>query len=184
MFDTKPYEVKFDAVIAHFSEELKKIRTGRAHPGQLDGVKVEVYGTSMPLNQVSNITAPEAQMLLVTPFDPSNIQTICAAIRADQSLGFNPSDDGRIIRVPVPPLTEDRRKILVKQTSEKVEEAKIALRNIRQDALKEVKRKKESKELSEDDVKRVEKIIDGQISNYNSKIEEVFSAKEKEILTI
>ncbi len=184
MFDTKPYEVKFEAVAAHFAEELKKVRTGRAHPGQLDGVKVEVYGTLMPLNQVANITAPEAQLLQITPFDPGNISAISAAIRADQGLGFNPSDDGRVVRVPVPALTEERRKQLVKQASEKVEDAKIALRNVRQDAQKEVKRKKEAKELSEDDVKRIEKIIDASIAGYNVKIDETFRAKEKDILTI
>lgn len=184
MFDTKPYEDRFELAIAHFSEELKKVRTGRAHPSQLESVKVEVYGSLMPLNQVANITAPEAQMLQVTPFDPSNIQAICAAIRDNQSLGFNPSDDGRIIRVPVPALTEERRKQLVKQTSEKVEEAKIALRNIRQDALKEAKRKKDAKELSEDDVKRVEKAIDGFMAVNTAKVEEIFKTKEKEILTI
>ena len=184
MFDTKPYEQKFELAIAHYEEELKKVRTGRAHPGQLEGIRVEVYGSLMPLNQVANITAPEAQLLQVPPFDPGNIQAIAAAIRSDQSLGFNPSDDGRIIRVPVPALTEDRRKMLVKQASEKVEEARIALRNIRQDALKEAKRMKEAKELSEDDVKRVEKGIDDDVSTYNSKIDEIFRAKEKDILTI
>lgn len=102
----------------------------------------------------------------------------------DQSMGFNPSDDGRIIRVPVPALTEDRRKLLVKQASEKVEETRIALRNIRQDALKEAKRRKEAKELSEDDVKRIEKGIDDDMSKYNLKIDEIFRAKEKDILTI
>ncbi len=184
MFDTKPYEEKFELALVHFEDELKKVRTGRAHPGQLDGIKVEVYGSMMPLNQISNITAPEAQLLQITPFDPSNIQAISAAIRNDQSLGFNPSDDGRLIRVPVPALTEDRRKMLVKQASEKVEETRIALRNIRQDALKEAKRKKEAKELSEDDVKRVEKGIDDDMATYNAKIDEVFKLKEKDILTI
>ncbi len=184
MFDTKPYEEKFELAIAHFEDELKKVRTGRAHPGQLDGIKVTVYGVQMPLNQAANITAPEAQMLQVTPFDPSNMQAISAAIRADQSLGFNPSDDGHIIRVPVPALTEDRRKMLVKQASEKVEETRIALRNIRQDALKEAKRRKEAKELSEDDVKRIEKGIDDDISSYNIKIDEIFRLKEKDILTV
>ena len=184
MFDTKPYEEKFELVIAHFEDEIKKIRTGRAHPSQLDGIRVEVYGAQVPLNQAANITAPEAQMLQVTPFDPSNIQKISAAIRADQSLGFNPSDDGRVIRVPVPSLTEERRKLLVKQVGEKVEEARIAIRNLRQDALKEAKRKKEAKELSEDDVKRIEKGIDDDIASYNLKIDEIFRLKEKEILTI
>lgn len=184
MFDTKPYEDRFELAIMHFTEELKKVRTGRAHPSQLDGVKVEVYGSMMPLNQCANITAPEAQLLQVTPFDPGNISAISAAIRADQSLGFNPSDDGRVIRVPVPPLTEERRRQLVKQTSEKVEDTKIAMRNIRQDAQKEAKRKKEAKELSEDDVKRIEKSIDASIAAANIKIDEIFKNKEKEMMTI
>lgn len=184
MFDIKPYEDKFEMTIMHFAEELKKVRTGRAHPSQLDSVKVEIYGMLSPLNQVSNITAPEAQMLQITPFDPSSINAISAAIRNDQSLGFNPSDDGRVIRVPVPALTEERRKQLVKQASEKVEDTKIALRNIRQDALKDAKRKKENKELSEDDVKRIEKLIDGVTASMNIKADEIFKNKEKEILTI
>lgn len=184
MFDTDPYEDKMTGAIMHFEEELKKVRTGRSHPSMLEGVLVEVYGQKMPLNQVANITAPEAQMLQVTAFDPSNVQAISAAIHADQSLGFNPSDDGRIVRVPVPPLTEERRKQLVKQTGEKVEEARIALRNIRQDAFKDAKRKKDAKELSEDDVKRVEKSIDEAIAKFNTQIDELFRAKEKDILTI
>ena len=184
MFDTKPYETKMNQAITHFEEELKKVRTGRSHPSMLDGVRVEVYGQQMPLNQVANITAPEPQMLQVTPFDPSNVQAIAGAIRADQSLGFNPSDDGRLVRVPGPPLTEERRKQLVKQTGEKVEETRIALRNIRQDAFKDAKRKKDAKELSEDDVKRIEKEIDHLISGFQEKIEQIFKAKEKDILTI
>lgn len=184
MFDTDPYELKMTGALEHFEEELRKVRTGRSHPSMLDGIKVEAYGVPTPLNQVANITAPEPQLLQVTPFDPSNVQPIAAAIRADQSLGFNPSDDGRIIRVPIPPLTEERRKQLVKQTSDKVEETRIALRNVRQDALKDAKRKKDAKELSEDDVKRVEKEIDKLMTDYQSQIEAIFSAKEKDILTI
>jgi ribosome recycling factor len=184
MFDTDEYEMKMTGAHEHFEDELKKVRTGRSHPGMLDGITVEVYGARVPLNQAANITAPEPQLLQITPFDPSNVVAIVAAIRDDQSLGFNPSDDGRIVRVPVPPLTEERRKQLVKQTSEKVEEARIALRNIRQDALKDAKRKKEAKELSEDDVKRIEKEIDRLMADYNDKIETSFQAKEKDILTI
>lgn len=184
MFDTKPYEDKFNSAVAYFEDDLKKIRTGRSHPSMLEGVFAEVYGQKMPLNQVANITAPEPQLLQVTPFDPSNVQVIAAAIRADQSLGFNPSDDGRIVRVPVPPLTEERRRLIVKQASEKVEDAKIALRAIRQDALKEAKRKKDAKELSEDDLKRVEKSIDGFMNEVTSRVEEIFKNKEKDILTI
>ncbi len=184
MFDTDPYELKMAGALEHFEDELRKVRTGRAHPAMLDGIKVEVYGTQMPLNQAANITAPEPQLLQITAFDPSNIQAIAAAIRNDQSLGLNPSDDGRVVRVPIPPLTEDRRKQLVKQTGEKVEEAKIALRNIRQDALKDAKRKKDAKELSEDDLKAVEKEIDRVVVEYQDKIDATFRAKEKDILTI
>lgn len=184
MFDNKSYEAKMSAVIAHFEEELKKVRTGRAHPSMLDSVMVEAYGQTMPLNQVANVTAAEAQLLQVTPFDPSNIQAIAAAIRNDQSLGLNPSDDGRVVRVPIPALTEERRRDLVKQTGEKVEDARIALRNVRQDALKEAKRLKDAKELSEDDVKRIEKAVDDDMNTYNAKVEELFRAKEKDILTI
>ncbi|MGH7217860.1 MAG: ribosome recycling factor [Candidatus Microsaccharimonas sp.] len=184
MFDTKQYEDRFSAAVAHFEDELKKVRTGRAHPSMLDSVHVEAYGQKMPLNQVANVVAPEPQMLTVTPFDPSNIQVIVAAIRADQSLGLNPSDDGRLIRVPIPALTEERRKQIVKQTGEKVEEARIALRNIRQDALKEAKRLKDAKELSEDDQKRAEKGIDDSMTTFNAQIDTAFKDKEKEILTI
>ena len=184
MFDTDPYELKMAAALEHFQEELKKIRTGRAHPGMLDSVRVEAYGTIMPLNQVANVTAAEAQLLQITPFDPSTLQKIAAAIREDQSLGFNPSDDGRVIRVPVPALTEDHRKQLVKQASEKVEEARIAMRNIRQDGIKDAKRKKDAKELSEDDVKAVEKEFDRLMQDVQAKIDDAFKAKEKDILTI
>ncbi len=184
MFDTDPYEKKIAQALEHFNEELKRVRTGRAHAGMLDGVVVEAYGTAMPLNQVANITAPEASMLLVTPFDPSNIQAIAAAIRNNQSLGFNPSDDGRVVRVPVPALTEERRKQLVKQAGEKVEDARIALRNIRQDALKEAKRMKDDKQLGEDDFKRVETEVDKLIHDSQGQLDEAFVTKEKEILTI
>jgi ribosome recycling factor len=184
MFDTKPYEEKMTGAVAHFQDELKKVRTGRAHPSMLDSIHVDAYGQRMPLNQVANVTAPEAQMLTVTPFDPSTIQAIAAGIRQDQALGLNPSDDGRVIRVPIPPLTEERRKLLVKQTSEKVEEARIALRNIRQDALKEAKRKKEAKEVSEDDMKSIEKSIDASVASCNANLDATFREKEKDILTL
>jgi ribosome recycling factor len=184
MFDTDPYELKMTSAREHYDEELKKIRTGRAHPSMLDGIKVEAYGSEMPLNQVANITAPEAQLLQVTPFDPATIQSIAAAIRNDQSLGFNPSDDGRVIRVPIPALTEDRRKLLVKQASEKTEDVRIVLRGVRQDALKDAKSKKEAKVISEDDLKLVEKEVDRLMNEQQTKIDEAFKLKEKDILTI
>lgn len=184
MFDTKPYEEKFKQAIDHFENELRKVRTGRAHPGMLDGVMVEAYGAKMPLNQVANITAPEAQMILVTPFDPSNVVAISSAIRDNQSLGFNPSDDGRVVRVPVPALTEERRLQLVKQVGEKVEDVRIVIRNVRQDALKEAKRMKDAKEIGEDDYKRIEKEVDDVVSKTQANVDEIAKTKEKDVLTI
>ena len=157
MFDTKEDRKKMEGIIERFKNEMKKVRTGRAHPDMLAGIKVEVYGQMIPLNQVSNITASDATLLVITPFDPTNIQSIVAAIRNDQSLGLNPADDGRVIRVPIPALTEERRKEIVKTASAKVEEAKVAIRNAREDARKTVKN---AAELSEDIRKRAEKEID------------------------
>lgn len=184
MFDTGVYKTKMEQVLERFEGELKKIRTGRAHPDMLESVMVEAYGTNMPLNQVANVTVPEPQLLQVTPFDPNQLQAITVGIRNDQSLGFNPSDDGRVVRVPIPPLTEERRVQITRQASDKAEEARIGLRQVRQDALKDAKRRKDAKEMSEDDVKRAEKEIDALMSQYQDRVEADFKAKEKEILTI
>jgi ribosome recycling factor len=184
MFDTKPYEEKMNQAFAHFEESLKKVRTGRAHPGMLDGVVVEAYGAKMPLNQVANVLAPEAQLLQVTPFDPTNLAAIASAIRDDQSLGFNPSDDGRIIRVPVPPLTTERRAQIAKQLGEKVEECRIALRGIRHDALKAAKKAKDDKDIPENEAQRAERTIDQRMSDMQGKLEAAAKAKETEIMTI
>lgn len=180
MFDSKEYKVAMEKVIERFKSELSKVRTGRAHPDMLASIKVEAYGQMMPLNQVANVTVGDATMLLITPFDPANIANITSAIRADQTLGLNPSDDGRLIRVPVPPLTEERRREIVKVTSSKVEEAKVGIRNVREDARKEIK----SAELPEDVTKRAEKEIDDLTKDYNTQIDELFKAKEAEIMTI
>ena len=184
MFDLDIYKNKMNDAFSHFEGELAKVRTGRAHPAMLDSIRVEVYGTYLPLNQISNVTAPEAGTLLITPFDPSNIISISAAIRSDQALGLNPSDDGRVVRVPVPPLTEERRRQIAKQTSEKVEDARISLRNIRQDAIKDLKKLKESKEISEDQQKRSEKEIDELTKDFQAKIEAAFKQKEAEIMKV
>lgn len=181
MFDTKEERKKMDGVVERFKDEMKKVRTGRAHPDMISGVKVEVYGQFMPLNQVANITAADATLLVITPFDPANIQAIAAAIRADQALGLNPADDGRVIRVPIPALTEERRKEIVKTASTKVEEAKVAVRNIREDARKAIKN---ADDLSEDIKKRAEKEIDDLTKEFNDKIDGEFKAKSEEIMKI
>ena len=172
MFDTKEERGKMEAVVERFTNEMKKVRTGRAHPDMISGVKVEAYGQFMPLNQVANVTAADATLLVVTPFDPANIQAIAAAIRADQALGLNPSDDGRVVRVPIPALTEERRKEIVKTASAKVEEAKVG---------KDVKA---NEELSEDVKKRAEKEIDELTKEFTDKIEAEFKAKSDEIMKI
>lgn len=184
MFDTKPYEDKMNNTLAHFEDDLKKVRTGRAHPDMLDGIMVEAYGSRVPLNQVANISVPEPQLLQVNPFDPSTITSIAKAIRDDHARGFNPSDDGRIIRVPVPSLTEDRRREMVKQLGDKVEHCRIGMRQVRQDAFKDAKRRKEAKELSENDVARIEKEVDKLMADFQIKIDELFKAKEQEVMTV
>ncbi|MBR5647391.1 ribosome recycling factor [Candidatus Saccharibacteria bacterium] len=181
MFDTNEDRKKMEEVINRFKEEMKKVRTGRAHPDMLSGIKAEVYGQYMPLNQVANITAADATLLVVTPFDPSNIQAIANAIRADQSLGLNPADDGRVIRVPIPALTEERRKEIVKNASAKVENAKVALRNIREDARKAVKI---AEEMSEDVKKRAEKEIEDLTKEFNDKVDAEFKTKSEEIMKL
>lgn len=181
MFDTKEDRKKMESVVERFDNEMKKVRTGRAHPDMLAGIKVEVYGQFMPLNQVANITASDATLLVVTPFDPINIKSISEAIRGDQSLGLNPADDGRIIRVPIPALTEERRKEIVKNASAKVEEAKVALRNVREDARKAVKI---AVELGEDVKKRAEKDIDELTKEFTDKIDKAFKDKSDEIMKI
>lgn len=181
MFDIKDDRQKMESVIERFNNEMKKVRTGRAHPDMLSGVKVEVYGQIMPLNQAANITTADATLLVITPFDPANISAISSAIRADQSLGLNPADDGRVIRVPIPPLTEERRKEIVKNASTKVEEAKVAIRNIREDARKSLKN---IAELSEDAKKRAEKDIDNLTKEFTDKIDAEFKTKSTEIMKI
>lgn len=182
--DLSSYKSRMQAAVDHLTEELKKVRTGRAHPSIIEGVMVEAYGVPTPLNQVANITAPEPQLLQITPFDPSNLQAISAAIRNDQSLGLNPADDGRVVRVPMPPLTEERRRMIVKSLSDTIEEAKVSLRNIRHDALKDAKAMKENKELSEDDVKRVETLVGEMIGDFQKQIDEAHKAKENELMRV
>lgn len=181
MFDTAEDRKKMDEALERFKTEMKKVRTGRAHPDMLSGIKVEVYGQFMPLNQAANITAADATLLVVTPFDPANIAAIEAAIRADQALGLNPADDGRVIRVPIPALTEERRKEIVKNASEKVENAKVAFRNIREDARKAIKI---ATELSEDVKKRAEKDIDDLTREFSDKVDAEFKNKSDEIMKI
>jgi ribosome recycling factor len=177
-------QTKFAQAVERFREALKSLRTGRASAAMLDGVMVEAYGTPMPLIQVATVTAPEAQLLQITPFDPSNMTAIVSAIRDNQSLGLNPSDDGRVIRVPVPALTEDRRRELAKQVGQKQEEAMIALRAVRHDAMDIINEAKKDKDIGEDEAKRLEKQVDDALNVAKSEVEAAAKAKEQEILTL
>lgn len=177
-------KTKFDGAVQHYHEQLKSLRTGRASASMLDGVTVVAYGQPMPLNQVANVSAPEAQLLQITPFDPSNIQAIASAIRDNPSLGMNPSDDGRVVRVPVPALTEERRRDIVKQLGTKQEEAMISLRNIRRDALDTVDAAKKDKEIGEDDAKRLQGQVEDAMRAAQGQIESASKAKETEIMTV
>lgn len=177
-------ERKLAQSVEHFKADLTKLRTGRAHASMLDGVTAEAYGTAMPLNQLATVTAPEPTQLQITPFDPSNLQAIASAIRNNPSLGLNPTDDGRVVRVAVPPLTEERRREIAKQIGEKVEDAMVRMRNFRHDGLKAADLAKKSKDLSEDEVKRIEKRIDDAMASQKASIDNAAKAKEKELMTL
>ena len=177
-------QTKFQQANEHFTESLKSLRTGRASASMLDGITVEAYGTPMPLNQVATVTTPEAQLIQITPFDPTNIGAIATAIRNNQQLGLNPSDDGRVVRVPVPPLTEERRRELAKQVGERLEDAMIRMRAVRHDALDLIGKAKKDKEIGEDDAKRFEKQVDDSLTQARAQAEASAKAKEQEIMTI
>jgi ribosome recycling factor len=175
---------KLEAALSHFREEIAKLRTGRAHPGVLDQVMVQAYGVSMPLKQVANVIAPEAQLIQVTPFDSNNLQAIASAIRDDQSLGLNPVDDGIVIRIQVPSLTAERRAEIVKQLNQKSEATLITMRSNRHEVIKDLDEAKKQKQLSEDDYKRVIKQIDEKMNGYKDKVDELTKNKTHEITTI
>lgn len=175
---------KLESALSHFREELSKIRTGRAHAGVLDKIMVKAYGVNMPIKQLANITAPEAQLIQVTPFDTNNLQAIASSIREDQSLGLNPIDDGMIIRVAVPSLTTERRVAIVKQLGDLAETSLITMRNSRHEALKEAEAAQKSREMTEDDYKSVNKQVDELMNKYKNQVELLVKSKEQEIMTV
>lgn len=175
---------KFSGAVGHFQEQLKSLRTGRANAAMLDGVVVQAYGSAMPLNQVATVTAPEAQLIQISPFDPNNLQAIASAIRDNPSLGLNPSDDGRVVRVPIPPLNEERRREIVKQLGSKQEDAMISVRNIRRDAMDAIERAKKDKEIGEDDAKRLQGQVEDAMKQCSAQIEQAAKAKEADIMKV
>ena len=172
-------EESMEKTINNLKDRLTNIRAGRANPSMLDPVKVMYYGAETPLNQIANISVPEARKLQIKPYDKSCLSDIEKGIY-EANLGLTPNNTGDMIFISIPELTEDRRKELVKQAKVMSEEAKVALRNIRQDAMSDVKKL----ELNEDEEKRAEKEVQDLINKYNKIVEDVLSNKEEELMTI
>jgi len=176
-------KMRMDKAVDDFRKALVATRTGRASVNMLDSVTVEAYGSQMPLNQVATVHAPEAQLITVQPFDPSQLSAIEKSIRAAE-LGLNPMNDGKIIRVPIPALTEERRKEMVKHLHKVLEDHRTAVRNIRRDGNDAIKKAMKDKKITEDDEKRamdeIQKLTDGEIK----KMEDMCKAKEKEVMEI
>jgi ribosome recycling factor len=176
-------EERMNKVINNLEEQYAGIRAGRANPKILDKVLVEYYGVPTPINQVANIMVPEARMIAIQPWDASLLKEVEKAIqKAD--IGINPNNDGKVIRLIFPELTEDRRKELVKDIKKISEDAKIALRNIRRDAIDDYKAKEKNSEITEDDLHSAEEDIQKLTDKFVGKIEECASSKEKEIMSL
>ena len=183
MFDDKSYNQKMDKTFNVFINELTSLRTGRANSSMLDLIKVDVYGQKMPINQLGSITTPEARTINIQVWDLNNVKLIDSAIQKSE-LGLNPQIDGQLIRLPVPDLSEERRNELKKIIKTTGEKCKISIRNIRREANDQLKSLLKSKEISEDDEKKYEKIIQAFTDDHIKKIDEKVDIKEKEIMTI
>lgn len=173
----------FESTVDHFAHEASKIRTGRAHPGLVENLSVDYYGTRTPLRQIAAISIPEARQILISPWDKGSLVLIEAAIR-ESDLGLNPGNDGVALRIILPALTEETRKNLVKSLNSRVEEARIAVRNIREELWKDIQDREKAGDISEDDKfvgkEELQKVVD----EYNQKLETLRKKKEEEILTV
>lgn len=176
-------ETRMEASVADGQKKLSTVRTGRASITILDGITVDYYGTPTPLNQMAKLSVPEATMIVAQPFDPSVLPAIERAIIASD-LGVNPSNDGKLIRIPIPPLTEERRKQMAKRVRAFGEEAKTAVRQIRRDCNEEIKKLEKDGDLSEDDARRTLDEIQKTTDKHTSKIDELCKAKEQELMEI
>lgn len=174
---------KMESSVDALKRELVKIRTGRASLSLLDGISVDAYGSRMPLNQIGTLTIPENRMIAIQPWDPQMLSIIERAILASD-LGLTPANDGKVIRLTIPQLTEERRKELVKQIKKISEEFKVAVRNVRRDANDVLKNMKKDKEISEDDMFRLQEEAQKETDNFIKKIDEIAAGKEKEIMEV
>ena len=179
----KDAEVRMGKSIDALQTELTRIRTGRAHPSLLDQIQVDYYGASTPINQVANVTIEDSRTLVVTPWEKDMVAKVEKAIMASD-LGLNPATAGTVIRIPMPPLTEERRKDLVKVVKHEAEQARVAVRNIRRDANSDFKELLKDKEISEDEERKAEERIQKLTDTYVGKIDHVLSDKESELMEV
>ena len=176
-------ETKMKKSVESLHHHLASVRTGRASPALLDQVQVEYYGSNMPISQLSNVSVSEARMLTIQPWDQSAVKAIEKAIQ-NANLGINPTNDGRVIRLAIPPLTEQRRKDLTKQVRKEVEEAKIALRNLRRDGQNELKKLESDKQISADELKRAQEKVQELTDRYTRELDTIGAAKEAEVMEV
>jgi ribosome recycling factor len=176
-------ESKMKKSVESLRHHLTTIRTGRASPALVEQMQVEAYGSPMPLNQLAGITTPDAKMIQIQPYDTSLLKTIEKAIQ-NSDLGINPSNDGRVIRLALPPLTEERRRDLTKQVKARVEESKVAVRNIRRDALDDVRKLLNDKQISENDQRRAQEKLQELTDRFIRELDQVGQAKEAEVMEV
>jgi ribosome recycling factor len=179
----KDAEERMKKAVEVMGRELLTIRTGRASPALIDRLTIEYYGTPMPLNQLASISAPEPRLLVVQPWDKGSLAIIEKALQKTD-MGFNPSSDGQVIRIPIPALTEERRRDMVKMVKHKVEDGRVAMRNIRRDALHHLKELESEKMISEDDHKRGSEKLDDMVHKHTREAERIGEAKEAEVLEV
>ena len=182
-FDLKEYRKRMDGAVSSLKSEFAGLRTGRANAGILDGVMVNAYGSEVPLNTVGSVTVPESRMIMVNVWDKTQVQAVDKAIR-QSNLGLNPIVDGQSLRIPMPPLTEERRKDLVKVANSYAESAKIAVRNVRRDGMETVKRMEKAKEISEDEQKAHETDIQKATDAVIGEIDQTLETKSAEIMQV
>ena len=183
MFEESKYKQKMEKTFEVFTKELSSLRTGRANANMLDIIKVDVYGQKMPINQLATITTPEARMINIQVWDLNNVPLIDSAIQKSE-LGLNPQIDGQLVRLPIPDLSEERRNEIKKLIKTMGEKCKVSIRNIRREANDELKKMLKSKEISEDDEKKFEKIVQTSTDNNIKKIDDKVISKEEEIMKI
>jgi len=179
----KETATRMERSIESFRKDLGKVRTGRASFSLLDGVKVDYYGTPTPLQQVGTLSVPESRLITITPWDAKMIGPIEKAIQGS-GLGLNPASDGKVVRIPIPPLTEERRKELAKVVRKMAEDARVSVRNVRRESIEKLKDREKKKEISEDDVKRGQDRIQKETDACVRKIDEILKNKEQEILEV